>query len=95
MRASKDEMIALGHLFAERLNPANGPVMIAVPTQGLSIPNVPGGPFWNPESDAAFLETLKENIREDIPVLLFDVHVNDPNFGETVADLFIKMMIKE
>jgi uncharacterized protein (UPF0261 family) len=69
--------------------------MIAVPTLGLSIPNVPGGPFWNPESDAAFLETLKENIREDIPVLLFDVHVNDPIFGETVADLFIKMMIKE
>ncbi|MGB2909121.1 MAG: Tm-1-like ATP-binding domain-containing protein [Anaerolineales bacterium] len=95
VRASKDEMIALGHLFAERLNPANGPVMIAVPTQGLSIPNVPGGPFWNPESDAAFLETLKENIREDIPVLLFDVHVNDPIFGEAVADLFIKMMIKE
>jgi len=95
VRASKDEMIALGHLFAERLNPANGPVMIAVPTRGLSIPNVPGGPFWNPESDTAFLETLKENIREDIPVLLFDVHVNDPIFGETVADLFIKMMIKE
>lgn len=95
VRASKDEMIALGHLFAERLNPANGPVMIAVPTRGLSIPNVPGGPFWNPESDAAFLETLKENIREDIPVLLFDVHVNDPIFGETVADLFIKVMIKE
>jgi uncharacterized protein (UPF0261 family) len=95
VRASKDEMIALGHLFAERLNPANGSVMIAVPTQGLSIPNVPGGPFWNPESDAAFLETLKENIREDIPVLLFDVHVNDFNFGVTVADLFIQMMIKE
>ncbi|MFC2054975.1 Tm-1-like ATP-binding domain-containing protein [Chloroflexota bacterium] len=95
VRASKDEMIALGHLFAERLNPANGPVMIAVPTRGLSIPNVPDGPFWNPESDAAFLVTLKENIREDIPVLLFDVHVNDPNFGETVADLFIQMMIKE
>jgi uncharacterized protein (UPF0261 family) len=95
VRASKDEMIALGHLFAERLNPAIGPVMLAVPTRGLSIPNVPGGPFWNPESDAAFLETLKENIREDIPVLLFDVHVNDPIFGETVADLFIKVMIKE
>jgi uncharacterized protein (UPF0261 family) len=95
VRASKDEMIALGHLFAERLNPANGPVMIAVPTRGLSIPNVPGGPFWNPESDEAFLETLKENIREDIPVLLFDVHVNDPIFGEAVADLFIKMMNKE
>jgi len=95
VRASKSEMIALGHLFAERLNPANGPVMIAVPTQGLSIPNIPGGPFWNPESDEAFLETLKENIREDIPVLLFDVHVNDPIFGEAVADLFIKMMNKE
>jgi uncharacterized protein (UPF0261 family) len=48
VRASYDEMVALGHLFAERLNLARGSVWIAVPTQGLSIPNVPNGVFWNP-----------------------------------------------
>jgi uncharacterized protein (UPF0261 family) len=92
VRASHEEMIALGGLFVERLNLARGPVVIAVPTQGLSIPNVPGGPFWDPPADAAFLTELRKGIREDIPVLTFDRHVNDPQFGVEVADLFIDLM---
>jgi uncharacterized protein (UPF0261 family) len=95
VRASHEEMVALGRLFAERLNPARGPVIIAVPTHGLSIPNVPGGPFWDPPADAAFLDELRGEIREDIPVLTFDRHVNDPRFGQEVADLFIDLMRKE
>jgi uncharacterized protein (UPF0261 family) len=95
VRATRAEMIALGHLFAERLNLAKGPIRIAVPTKGLSIPNVPGGPFWNPEADAAFLETLRSGIRKDIPILTYERHVNDPHFGIEVADLFIDLMKKE
>ncbi len=95
VRATQEEMIALGHLFADRLNLSKGPVIIAVPTQGLSIPNVPGGPFWNPEADAAFLKTLLSEIRNDIPVLTFERHVNDPDFGRQVADLFVELMRKE
>jgi uncharacterized protein (UPF0261 family) len=92
VRATKDEMIALGHLFAERLNMAKAPVVVAVPTQGLSIPNVPDGVFWNPESDAAFLATLKGELRSDFPIHTYERHVNDPAFGVEVAELFIEMM---
>ena len=95
VRATHAEMVALGHLFAQRLNLAKGPLRIAVPTQGLSIPNVPGGPFWNPEADAAFLETLRGGIRKDIPIFTYERHVNDPKFGVEVADLFIDLMRKE
>jgi len=94
VRATKEEMIALGRLFAERLNLATGPVIIAVPTQGLSIPNVPGGVFWDPDADAAFLETLRAGLRPDIPVLTYERHVNDPEFGRQVADVFIELMQK-
>jgi len=82
-------------LFTERLNLARGPIRIAVPTQGLSIPNVPGGAFWNPEADAAFLDTLRAGIRKDIPILTYERHVNDPQFGVEVADLFNELMRKE
>ncbi len=92
MRATHEEMIALGHLFAERLNLARSSVVIAVPTQGLSIPNIPGGPFWNPEADAAFLATLRQNLRDDFPVHTYARHVNDPVFGVEVAELFIELM---
>lgn len=95
VRATRSEMVALGHLFAERLNLARGPVVIALPTQGLSIPNVPGGVFWDPEADQAFLHTLRSEIRSDIPVLTFARHVNDPAFGIDVADLFIEMMAED
>lgn len=94
VRASHDEMIQLGHIFAERLNMAKGPVVVSVPTRGLSIPNVPDGPFWNPAADADFLKTVQHEIREDIPVYTSAAHVNDPAYGREVAELFINMMVE-
>lgn len=94
VRASHEEMIELGHIFSSRLNMAKGPVVVAVPTQGLSIPNVPEGPFWNPEADSDFLSTIQEEICEDIPVLTYEQHVNDPEFGREVARLFVDLMDK-
>jgi uncharacterized protein (UPF0261 family) len=95
VRASHEEMIELGHIFSRRLNLANGPVIVAVPTQGLSIPNVPGGPFWDPPADADFLATVVAEIRDDIPVLTYERHVNDPQFGREVAGLFIDLMSRQ
>ena len=92
VRATHAEMIELGKIFSERLNLAKAPVIVAVPTQGLSIPNVPGGVFWNPEADADFLKTVQSQIREDIPVHIYARHVNSPEFGVEVAELFIKLM---
>jgi uncharacterized protein (UPF0261 family) len=92
VRATHDEMIELGYIFARKLNKAKGKVEIVVPTQGLSIPNVPSGVFWNPEADADFLKTLRNELRPDIPVKTFAQHVNDPAFGVAVADEFIRMM---
>jgi uncharacterized protein (UPF0261 family) len=95
VRASHGEMIELGHIFSRRLNLAKGPVIVAVPTQGLSIPNVPGGPFWDPPADADFLATVVAEIRSDIPVLTYERHVNDPQFGREVAGLFVDLMSQQ
>ena len=92
VRASRNEMIQLGYIFAAKLDGARAPVVVAVPTRGLSIPNVPGGPFWNPEADSAYLETLRREIRSDIPVRTFEYHVNEPAFGREVAELFLELM---
>jgi uncharacterized protein (UPF0261 family) len=92
VRASHEEMIQLGHIFSQRLNLAVGPVIVVVPTEGLSIPNVPGGPFWNPEADRDFLATVQKELRQDIPVYTYDKHVNDPEFGQRTAELFVEMM---
>jgi uncharacterized protein (UPF0261 family) len=96
VRTLKPEMIELGRRFAARLNEAKGPVKVVYPTHGLSIPSyAPDGVFWDPEADAAFLETLRAELRPDIPILPYERHVNEPAFGIEVAELFLEMMDKE
>ncbi|MEM7345522.1 MAG: Tm-1-like ATP-binding domain-containing protein [Chloroflexota bacterium] len=93
VRTLKSEMDELGHRFAERLNKATGPTKIAYPTQGLSIPSYPpDGVFWDPEADAAFMQRLRSEIRDDIPILEYERHVNDPEFGVEMAELFLEML---
>ena len=92
IRTSPEDMLTVATVFAERLSAARGPVRVAIPTAGLSIPNVPGGPFWDPEADAAFRERLSAELRPDIPVSTHDHHVNDPEFGRLVARLFLDLL---
>jgi uncharacterized protein (UPF0261 family) len=65
---------------------------VVVPTQGLSIPNVPGGVFWDPEADAAFRDALRADLRSGIPIITVDDHVNSISFADRVADEFLKLM---
>jgi len=92
VRTPESQMVQIGHVFAERLNRATGPIAIAIPTAGLSIPNVPGGAFWDPDADQAFTRSLRKDLRPDITIHHFDHHVNDPRFGEIVADLFVDLL---
>lgn len=87
VRTPKSQMEEIGQLFAERLNPSTGLLAIAIPTGGLSIPNVPDGAFWDPVADRAFVDSLRNSLRSDVTVHTFAHHVNDPSFGEVVADL--------
>jgi uncharacterized protein (UPF0261 family) len=91
VRMSAEEMVTIAGVFVERLASAAGPVHVAVPTAGLSIPNTPEGPFWDPAADAGFLEALTDGLRSDIPITTHDHHVNEPEFGRLVARLFVEI----
>lgn len=92
IRLNRDEEVQIARIMAGKLNGAQGPVVVVVPTQGLSIPNVPGGVFWDPEADAAFVDELREYLREEIPFITVDAHINDPAFSEIVATEFLKLL---
>jgi uncharacterized protein (UPF0261 family) len=92
IRTTPEDMLRIAGVFAERLNQARGPVRVAIPTRGLSIPNTPDGPFWDPEADAGFRDRLRKELRADIPVSTHDCHVNDPEFGRLVARLFLDLI---
>jgi len=92
VRTPAHEMVQIAGIFAERLGAATGPLHVVVPTRGLSIPNTPGGVFWDPDADAAFLEELRRRLRPDVPITTVPAHVNDPDFGRHVADVFCQLL---
>src|SRR5690606_18927782 len=94
MRTTPEENRRLGEMVAERLNAARGPVAVFIPTRGFSELDAPGGAFWWPEADQAFIDALKANLRPDIPVRLLDHNINDPEFAAAMAGALLEM-IKE
>ena len=94
VRTLPDEMIELGRMFAARLREATGPIEVVVPTQGLSIPNVPGGAFWDEAADAGFLATLRTELRPDIPLHTCPVHINTVEFADIVVARFVELLQK-
>ena len=82
----------MGRIMAAKLGASRGPVAVAVPLGGLSIPNTPGGVFQDPEADAAFLAALRRDLRRDIPVVEVPAHINAPRFADTVLDLFLRLV---
>ena len=69
--------------IARRLNNALGPVVVMVPTEGLSRPTV--------ESDA-FLKQLMDKLSAKVQLITIEADVNSPRFANRVADEFLRMV---
>ena len=92
MRTTPEENARMGEIFAEKLNAAKGPVVVLIPTKGWSELDAPDKPFWWPEADQAFIDALKRNLRPDIPVIMMDYNINDPEFSGKVAETLLELL---
>jgi uncharacterized protein (UPF0261 family) len=88
MRTTPEENARLGEWMAEKLNRATGPTGVVFPTRGFSAYDVEGGPFFDPEADAALAQSLKRNLRSDIPLLEVNAHINDAAFAGSAVGLY-------
>lgn len=92
VRVDAEEMRALGRQIAERISGATAPTAVMVPTRGLSLIGVPGGPISDPDADAAVIDGLRESLPESIPLEVLDTDINSPEFGEAVATRFLELL---
>jgi len=92
MRTSVGECLALGKILAEKINASTGPVKVLLPWDGISVISQPDGPFHDGQADEALFDTLKVNLREDIPVEEFDCAINDPRFAEAAAKALLNIL---
>jgi uncharacterized protein (UPF0261 family) len=94
VHVTRDERLAIAREIARKLSLARGPVAVVVPTRGLSIPNVPGGPFHDPAGDAAFASVLRAGLPPSAEYREVDAHVNDDAFADAVFDVLLPLLLR-
>jgi uncharacterized protein (UPF0261 family) len=94
VRTNADELRELARVQAKRVNPGSGPLEWFIPRKGFCSYSVEGGPLYDPKADAAYIETLKAELRDDIPFFTRELDINDPAFATEAAEHLIDMVKK-
>ncbi|HEY8238072.1 MAG TPA: Tm-1-like ATP-binding domain-containing protein [Candidatus Limnocylindrales bacterium] len=85
MRTSVEECRELGRILARKLNAATGPTALFIPRGGISMIDVPGGPFHDATADSALIDALLADLDPRIEVVDRPVAINDESFGPAMA----------
>jgi uncharacterized protein (UPF0261 family) len=93
VRTSAEEMRILARILAERLAESNGPSALILPLQAFGWFSMVGCPLHDPESDQAFIETIKKHLDPRVELIEIDTHLNDPVVADTSVE-FISRFLK-
>jgi uncharacterized protein (UPF0261 family) len=86
MRTTPAECAELGRTIGRKLSAAQGPTVLYVPLKGVSMIDVEGQVFYDPEADAALVAGLHETLRDSVEVHEAETDINDPAFAVAMAD---------
>ncbi|WP_121820235.1 Tm-1-like ATP-binding domain-containing protein [Halostella salina] len=92
MRTTPDETEAIGEIIAGKLNDADGTVAVYLPLSGVSMLDVAGEEFHDPEADAALFDALREHLAEDVDLVEMETDVNDDEFALAMARRLDELM---
>lgn len=87
-----DEMRAAAQEMIERLNRALGPTIVVLPRRGFSQPNRKGSELYVPEGNQAVIEEFQTALDSRVPLLVTDLHLNDPEFADIVSDCLVHLL---
>lgn len=91
MRTTAEENATMGRWIAAKLNACRGPVRLLIPERGISALDIEGGPFWDPQADAALFGALGETLTDPSRLVRLPLHINDPAFAKAAADTFLSL----
>jgi uncharacterized protein (UPF0261 family) len=86
MRTTPAECAELGRTIGRKLSAARGPTVLFVPLKGVSMIDVEGQPFHDPDADAALFAGLRETLGDSVEVHELDTDINDADFAVAMAD---------
>jgi uncharacterized protein (UPF0261 family) len=91
VRANAQESAELGRILAEKANAATGPTAVLLPLRGISKYEAPGGPYVDPEADAALFGAIRATLRPGILLREVDANINDPAFADAALEAFLAL----
>ena len=86
MRTTPAENAELGRILAEKLNDATGPTALALPLGGVSLLDVEGEAFDDPEADEALFEAVRDHVGDGVELVERETDVNDESFALAMAE---------
>ena len=92
VRITKDEQMEVAKELATRLQYTSERAVFMIPRRGYDSYSVAGMGFWEPESDAAFVETLRDSLPSNIQLKELDMDINDPAFAKAMVDDLVQLM---
>jgi len=90
MRTTPDECRAVGEWIGGKLDLCEGPLHMLIPEKGVSALDIEGGPFWDPEADAALFDAVERTLRPapNRRIERLPLHINDPKFAAAAVAAF-------
>ena len=92
-RSSYEELHQVGREIGEKLSKSKGPVTVVIPMQGFSMHDRVGGPMYDPEADAGFIDAISA-FPGKLKVVKVDAHIYDEKFIDAVMDAFLENVAK-
>jgi len=88
-RSSYSELHQVGTEIGEKLSKSKGPVTVVIPLQGFSVFDRVGGPMYDPDADAGFIDAISV-FSGRLKVVKVDAHILDNKFADAVMDAFLE-----
>jgi uncharacterized protein (UPF0261 family) len=92
LRLSHEELTMVATTIADKLNRAQGPVMVVIPLGGWSSVDKKGTYFYDGEADRVFVNKLKSRLKQDIEVREIDADLETPEFAGAVVDALMDIV---
>ena len=91
LRASPDELKMAAGVFAQKLNNAEAPVKVVIPSKGWSSVDAPGSTTHDPVEDKVFSDELRKGLKPGIEILEIDANMEEPLFAKAIIDISLGM----
>ncbi len=88
---TKEELIDMASVYAEKLNKATGPTKFLIPMKGWLNVETEESEYFEPESIQAFVDVLKKELKPEVEIREIDANIDTVEFGQAVLAAFLEV----